>query len=125
MRYMVFVNMTEDAGDPPPALVEAMGKELDAAFAAGTLVAAGGFAGTKDSTEFRMAGGKVTTSDGPYAEAKEVVGGYAIVEARSREEAVEVGRRMIDLHQQHWTGWEGSIEVRQMFGYQDRQPQGA
>lgn len=118
MRYITFVKMAEDIGDPPPALVEAMGKELQQAFADGTMIDAGGLSGMRDSTEFRLTAGAVTQTDGPYAEGKEVAGGYAITEVRSHEEAVENARRIIGLHQQHWPGWEGSLEVRQMFSQQ-------
>ena len=55
-------------------------------------------------------------TDGPYAEAKEVAGGYAILETRSHEEAVENARRMIAIHQQYWPGWEGAAEVRRISG---------
>jgi hypothetical protein len=119
MRYITFVKMAEDVGNPPPALVEAMGRELEEAFASGSILDAGGLSGMADSTEIRLAGGQITRTDGPFAEGKEVAGGYAIVEARSREEAVEGARRVIELHLEHWPGWEGSVEVRQMFGHQD------
>jgi len=56
----------------------------------------------------------VLSTDGPYAEAKEVAGGYAILETRSHEEAVGNARRMITIHQQNWPGWEGSAEVRRI-----------
>jgi len=120
MRYITFVKMAEDIGAPPPELVEAMGKELGEAFASGSMLDAGGLSGMADSTEIRLAGGRISRTDGPYAEGKEVAGGYGIVEARSREEAVAGARRVIELHQQYWPGWEGSVEVRQMFGHQDR-----
>jgi hypothetical protein len=120
MRYITFVKMAEDLGDPPPALVEAMGKELEQAFADGTMIEAGGLSGMRDSTEIRLSGGQVTQTDGPYAEGKEVAGGYAITEVRSREEAIEGARRVIDLHLAHWPGWEGSVEIRQMFSSQER-----
>ena len=120
MRYITFVKMAESVGDPPPALVEAMGKELEQAFAEGTMIQAGGLAGMRDSTEIRLAGGSITQTDGPYAEGKEVVGGYAITEVRSHEEAVEGARRVIELHREYWPGWEGSVEIRQMFDSQDQ-----
>jgi hypothetical protein len=120
MRYITFVKMAEDIGDPPPALVEAMGKELEQAFADGTMIDAGGLSGMRDSTEIRLAARAITQTDGPYTEGKEVVGGYAITEVRSREEAVEGARRVVELHLEHWPGWEGSVEIRQMFGAQER-----
>jgi hypothetical protein len=115
MRYITFVKMAEDIGDPPPELVEAMGKELAQAFADGTMIEAGGLSGMRDSVEIRLADGTITQTEGPYAEGKEVAGGYAITEVRSPEEAVEGARRVIELHQEHWPGWEGAVEVRQMF----------
>jgi hypothetical protein len=115
MRYITFVKMAEDLGDPPPALVEAMGKELGQAFADGTMIEAGGLSGMRDSVEIRLAGGVIAQTDGPYTEGKEVAGGYAITEVRSHEEAVEGARRVIELHQEFWPGWEGSVEIRQMF----------
>ncbi|HYF73447.1 MAG TPA: YciI family protein [Nocardioides sp.] len=120
MRFITFVKMAENVGNPPPALVEAMGRELGDAFASGSILDAGGLSGMADSTEIRIAGGQITRTDGPYAEGKEVAGGYAILEARSREEAVEGARRVIELHAEHWPGWEGAVEVRQMFGHQER-----
>lgn len=118
MRYITFVKMAEDVGDPPVALVEAMGRELGQAFADGSMIEAGGLSGMRDSVEIRLADGSITQTDGPYAEGKEVAGGYAITEVRSREEAVEGARRVIELHQEYWPGWEGSVEIRQMFSSQ-------
>jgi len=115
MRYITFVKMAEDLDDAPPGLVEAMGKELEAAFADGTMIEAGGFSGMRDSTEIRLSAGAITQTDGPYAEGKEVAGGYAITEVRSHEEAVEHARRVIEIHQEYWPGWEGSVEVRRMY----------
>lgn len=115
MRYITFVKMVEDLGNPPPELVEAMGKEMEQAFADGSMIEAGGLSGMRDSTEIHLRGGSITQTDGPYAEGKEVAGGYAITEVRSHEEAVEGARRVLELHQQYWPGWEGSVEIRQMF----------
>ena len=122
MRYMVFVKMAEDVGDAPPALVEAMGREMAQSFADGSMVDAGGLYPTAQSTEIRLSAGHVTTTDGPFAEAKEVVGGYAIVDARSEEEAVAGARRVIELHQEHWPSWEGSVEVRRISGPDEGPP---
>lgn len=122
MRYMVFVKMREDVGDAPAALVEAMGREMGQAFADGSMIDAGGLYPTAQSTEIRLTGGTITTTDGPYAEAKEVVGGYSIIEARSQEEAEAGARRVLELHQEHWPDWEGSVEVRRISGPEDGPP---
>ena len=116
MRYMVFVKMREDVGPAPEALQGAMGEEMGAAFAAGSMIDAGGLGGSAQSTEIRLAGGEVLTTTGPWTEAVEVAGGYSILEARSHEEAVEGARRVIELHKAHWPGWEGSVEVRPILG---------
>lgn len=123
MRYMVFVKMAEDVGDAPAALVDNMGREMGEAFASGSMIDAGGLYPTAQSTEIRLTGGIATQTDGPYAEAKEVVGGYSIIEARSQAEAVEGARRVIELHQEFWPGWEGSVEVRRISGPEDGPPQ--
>jgi hypothetical protein len=125
MRYMVFVKMAQDPGEPPQALVDAMGAEMKQAFADGTMIDAGGLWGPPGYTEIRLQGGGYTTSDGPYAEAKEIVGGYSIIEVRSHDEAVENARRVLELHAEHWAGWEGAVEIRRIAGPEDIAPQGA
>jgi len=116
MRYMVFVKMAPDVGEAPPALFEAMDAEMGRAFADGSMILAGGLGGGEQVVELRLAEGAITTTDGPYAEAKEIVGGFSIVEARTQEEAVEGARRVLELHQQHWPGWNGAVEVRPIWG---------
>lgn len=116
MRYMVFVKMAEDVGDPPAELVEAMSRGIGGAFADGSMVAVGGLYPMSQSTEIRLEDGAVTVHDGPYAEVKEVVGGFSILEVRSHADAVASARRVIELHQQHWPGWRGAAEVRRIAG---------
>ena len=57
--------------------------------------------------------------DGPFTEAKEVIGGYAQFDLTSKEEAIKSAVKFMDLHKQLWPGWEGETEVRQMFGPED------
>ena len=125
MRYIAFVKMAEDVGDAPAELQEVMGREMQEAFASGSMIDAGGLYPTAQSTEFRVVGGELLTSDGPYAEAKEVVGGYAILEARSHEEALAGARRVAEIHVQHWPGWEGSVEIRRISGAEEGPPASA
>lgn len=122
MRFMVFVKMKEDVGDAPAALHEVMGRELSEAFAAGSIIDAGGLWPTAQSVEMRLAAGSIRVSDGPYAEAKEVVGGYSILEARNQEEAAEGARRVLQIHLDNWPGWEGSVEVRRISGPEEGPP---
>jgi hypothetical protein len=63
-------------------------------------------------------------TDGPFTETKEVVGGYAQFELKSKEEAIESAVRFMELHKKHWPGWEGETEVGQMFGPEDFAPKG-
>lgn len=119
MRYLVFVKASEDVGDPPPALVDAMSKSMGEAFADGSMVMAGGLYPLSQSTEIRLEDGAVTTVDGPYTEAKEVVGGFAVIEVRDHADAVAHARTVIDLHEEHWPGWRGSLEVRRISGPDD------
>jgi len=111
---MVFVKMAENVGTAPPELVRAMGEAMGQAFASGSMIDAGGLYPLAQSTEITLRGGALTVIDGPYSEAKEVAGGYSIIEARSHQEAVEGARRMMQLHQQFWPGWEGTAEIRRI-----------
>jgi hypothetical protein len=122
VRFMVLVKMKEDVGDAPAALHAVMGRELSEAFAAGSIIDAGGLWPTAQSVEMRLAQGAITVTDGPYAEAKEVAGGYSILEARSQEEAVAGARRVLQIHLENWPGWEGSVEVRRISGPEEGPP---
>lgn len=124
MRYMGFVKMPVEPGEPPAELTEAMGEFMQRGFADGTLVDTGGLYGTSYRTEFRVRSGEVTSTDGPFTEAKEEVGGYAVIEVRDHAEAVEQGRQLAELHRKHWPGWEGAVEVRRIAGPDDGPPAG-
>ena len=67
-----------------------------------------------ESTRVRLSQGKVTATDGPFAETKEVVGGYAVLEFSSRQAAVDGAIQYMELHRNYWPGWEGETEVRQI-----------
>ncbi len=114
MRFMTIVQAAEPFGMPPPALIEAIGKLAAEATRAGVFVETAGLAPTSEGARVRLSGGRISVTDGPFAEAKEVVGGYAIFEVGSKDEALEWTRRFMELHRQHWPDWEGVTEVRQM-----------
>ena len=114
MRYLCFVKMDESQANPPKALMDAMGEHVGEGFATGILVDAGGLYSAAEAVEFRVAGGNLTVTDGPYAEAKEVIGGWAIIKVDSDEEARAEGQTMADLHQKYWPDWEGAIEIRRI-----------
>lgn len=94
MRFMTMVKGKEDQGPPPPALMEAMGKLVEEAIKGGTMVEMGGLAPSAMGARVRLSGGKVSVIDGPYAEAKEVVGGFAILELGSQEEGHRGGQEL-------------------------------
>ena len=94
----------------PKPLMDAMEKFVGEGFKAGWLKETAGLKGTAESTRIRSKGGKLTMTDGPFTEAKEVVGGYAIVETKTKDEAREVARRFMELHQIHWPEFECESE---------------
>ncbi|HEV3118865.1 MAG TPA: YciI family protein [Gemmataceae bacterium] len=122
MRFMMLVKSAENSGPPPKGLMDAMGKLAEEAVKAGTMLETGGLAPTAMSTRVRLSRGQVTTTDGPFAESKEVIGGFAVFELKSKKEAIESAVRFMELHKQHWPGWEGETEVRQIFGPEDFPP---
>jgi len=116
MRFMMIVKSSESSGRPPQALMDAIDKLGQEANKAGTRVASGALAPTAVSTRIRLSRGQLTKIDGPFTEAKEVIGGYAIFDLKSREEAIEGAQRFMELHKKYWPGWEGETEIRQIFG---------
>ena len=124
MRFMMIVKSSESSGRPPQALMDAIDKLGLEAVKAGTMVASGGLAPTAASTRVRLSRGQLIKIDGPFTEAKEVIGGYAIFDLKSKEEAIEGALRFMELHKQHWPGWEGETEIRQIFGPEEFAPKG-
>jgi hypothetical protein len=116
MRFMMLVKSAENMGAPPKELMDAITNLSEDANKNGTMIASGGLAPTSMSTRIRVSRGQLTATDGPFTEAKEVVGGYAVFELKSKEEAIEGAKRFMELHKKHWPGWEGETEIRQIFG---------
>ena len=123
MRFMTLVRHAENSGPPPPKFMEAMAKLSEEAAKGGTMLAAGGLAPTAISNCVRLAKGRVTVIDGPFAETREVVGGFAVFELESKQEMIDATVKFMELHRDHWPGWEGETEVRQVFGPDDYTPQ--
>ena len=119
MRFMMIVKHAEKQGPPPKSLMDAIAKADEEEAKAGTMLGNGGLAPTAQGARVRLSGGKVTVIDGPFTEAKEIIGGYAQFELKSKEEAIESAVQFMELHKKHWPGWEGETEVRQMFGPED------
>lgn len=120
MRFLNVIKSVEGRSGPPPAaLMQAIGTLGAEAARAGVLVDTGGLGPTATGALIRVSDGKVTVADGPFAEGDEVVGGYAIFEVASRDDAIKFARQFMELHIEHWPGWEGSAEVRPLFGPPD------
>ena len=117
MKYLSFIRHPESyrQSAPPPALMEAMGKLVQKSLQDGTLVDTGGLLPSKDGARVRLARGRITVTDVPFTEAKEVIGGWAILAASSKAEAVRIATEFMELHRQHWPEFEGECEVRPMF----------
>jgi hypothetical protein len=117
MKYLAFIRHSESyrASPPPAALMEAMGRFVQRSLAEGTLVDTGGLLPSKEGARVRLTGGKITVTDGPFSESKEVIGGWAILKADSKDGAIRIATEFMELHRQHWPGFEGESEVRPMF----------
>lgn len=101
-RFMGFVRMEEGVGTPPQALFDAMDVHIGERAASGVFLDGGGLYGTEHAVNFVVRGGEISRVDGPYAEAKEVVGGWSIMQYDSLEEAVADQREFAELHAKHW-----------------------
>jgi hypothetical protein len=115
MRFMTLVKSAETSAPPPQALMDAIGKLGEEAARNGVMVEMGGLLPTAMGARVRLAGGRLTVTDGPFTEAKEVIGGYAVYAVKSKAEALEWTRRFLALHQEHWKGWEGEVELRKLY----------
>jgi hypothetical protein len=119
MRFMMIVKADPsfEAGRPPnPALLAAVGKLSEEMTKDGVLLQSGGLQPSSKGARVRVSGGKMTVTDGPFAETKELVGGFAILEAASKEEAIRLGKEFMQLHVDVLgQSYEGTLEVRPMF----------
>jgi len=118
MRFMMMVKGDDayEAGTPPPpALEAAMGALIEKEVRSGRLVEMGGLLPSSKGAKIRVRKGKITVIDGPFAEAKELIGGYAVFELASREEAIQSAREFMQLHVDVLgPAYDGECEVRQL-----------
>ena len=115
MRFLSMIRIDETAGQlPSEQLMADMGKLIEELTRTGQLVSTAGLRPTSEGVRVRLhRGGKLTAVDGPFTEAKEVIGGYAILEAQSKAEAIDLTRRFLKVH---GTDWDVECEVRQLDG---------
>lgn len=121
MRYLMIHKIDEsrpEASNPSPEFQAAMGAFMQECAESGVLLAAEGVTQSKDGAVLRKTeGGGVTVTDGPFTEAREVVGGFAVVNVDSKEQALELAQRFMSLFE------EVSVEVRRIYEFEDLPPQ--
>jgi hypothetical protein len=115
VKIMTFVRTDERLLPPPQSFFDAMEKELPGIDADITMVRSEALLPTAVAgARVRSTGGRTTVLDGPFTEAREVIGGYAIIEVDTWEQGVETARRFVGIHERSWPGWSGEAEVRRL-----------
>lgn len=119
MRFMMMIKANEnyEAGTPPKQeLIAAIGQLSQEMARKGVLLEAGGLLPSAAGARVRVAGGEMVVIDGPFAETKELIGGFSIMQAESKADAIEMARQFMALHKDILgAGYEGECEVRQMY----------
>jgi len=114
MRFLSMIRIDEKSGQQPSEqLMNDMGKLMDEMTREGALVRTAGLRPTAEGVRVRLQKGKLSTIDGPFTETKEVIGGFAIIEAPSMQHAIELTKRFLHVH---GDGWEIECEVRPFAG---------
>lgn len=115
MRFLSMIRIEENTGQAPSErLMSDMGKLIEELTRTGQLVSTAGLRPTSEGVRVRLRrGGKLSVVDGPFTETKEVIGGYAVLEAKSKEEVIELTRRFLKVH---GDDWDVECEVRQLDG---------
>ena len=119
MRFMMIVKANEESEAgvmPSETLIAEMTKYNEELAKAGVLLDLSGLQPTSKGVRIRFSGGKRTVIDGPFAETKELIAGYWLIQVKSREEAIEWGKR---VPPPHGDGAEAEVEIRQLFELDD------
>ncbi len=125
MKYIMMVKVDgksktgrdyETGAPPDPKVMEAVSKHAEKLAKAGVLLDTGGLMPSATGARIRAAGSKLAVTDGPFAESKELIGGYAILQAKSKEEAIQLGKDFMKIHVDILgPSYEAELEIRQMF----------
>jgi len=122
MRFMMMVK-TPESGPPSPELMAAVGKLSQEMTEAGVLLDTGGLAPSARGARIRLSGATLTVIDGPFTESKELIGGFAVLKAASKAEAIELGRRLMQVHADVLgPTFTAELEIREMFDPPAGQP---
>lgn len=118
MRFFMYAMGDGSVPAPPPTpeLMAEMGTFLAEATKEGWLIATGAMAPSAQETRVRRTDGAFTVTDGPFAEAKELVGGWALVEMPSKNDAIAAAKRFLSI------AGDGETHIRQVFGPEDAEP---
>lgn len=123
MRFMMFVKATKDSEAgvmPSEKLLAAMAKYNEELVKAGVMVDGAGLQASSKGARVKFSDGKRTVIDGPFAETKELVAGYWLIQVKSKEEAIEWAKRV--PFEPEYDAGEGEIEIRQFFELEDFAP---
>ena len=118
MKFMMMIKNPEHQRILPKELAEAIGR-ISAASSQAVVVASGALAPSAQGSRLRISAGKLSVTDGPFTETKEVVGGFGILEYSSQAEALEGARQYMELYRKYWPAWEGELELRQILSPDD------
>lgn len=113
-RYLSMIRIVENdapSDGPSPEMQQRMGELFEEITKAGVMLDTGGLTPTSEGTRVTWSGGKLSVTDGPFTESKEVIGGYSITQAKDKAEAIEWASRFLQTHDEHWTV---TAEVREI-----------
>ena len=102
MRFLSMIRVAETGQKPSERLMNEMGKLIDQMTKEGTLIRTAGLKPTKEGFRVRSNRGQMSVTEGPFTETKEVIGGFAVIEARSKAEAIELTKRFLAIHGDEW-----------------------
>ena len=116
MRFLTLIKSAENmtVGPPPPELFQAIARLGGEAQQAGVLLDTAGLMPTAAGARVRLRDGEIETSPGPFGSDQEMVGAYAIFNVESKQDAIAWATRFMEVHRDHWNGWQGETEVRQL-----------
>ena len=113
MRFLSMIRVEETGQIPSEKLMQDMGKLIDDMISEGSLISTAGLRPSSEGVRVRSRFGKLSRTDGPFTESKEVIGGYAMLEAKSMQEAIALTERFLRIH---GTEWNLECEIRQLDG---------
>ena len=119
MKFLSVYKTVERNAPPSPEEMDRMGKLIEEGMKAGWLLATEGCLPSAFGARVRKSGGKLSVTDGPFTESKEIVGGFAILQANSKQEVIELAKRFLEV------AGDGECELRQIWEAGATQAQGA